>query len=104
MLIKIFQTINGKEPFIVWLEKIKDKNAQTRIRQRIRRLEENGFGDFKPLGKNLYELKLDFGPGYRVYFVKDRKVIILLYGGSKRTQEKDIQKAREIYSDYKLKS
>ncbi len=97
MLIKIFQTKNGKEPFIHWLEKIKDKNTQTRIRQRIRRLEENNSGDFKSLGGNLYELRLDFGPGYRIYCVKDKKNIILLLGGSKRTQEKDILKAREIY-------
>ncbi|MFH0739534.1 MAG: type II toxin-antitoxin system RelE/ParE family toxin [bacterium] len=103
MLIKIFQTKSGKEPFIHWLEKIKDKNAQTRIRQRIRRLEENNFGDFKPLGKNLYELRLDFGPGYRVYCAKGKEnseeIIFLLLGGSKGTQEKDILKSRKIYND-----
>ncbi len=100
MLIKVFQTKAGKEPFIDWLEKIKDKNTQTRIRQRIRRLEEDNFGDFKPLGKNLYELRLDFGPGYRVYCAKNKTtkegIIFLLLGGTKRTQEKDILKAREI--------
>ncbi|MEK7104350.1 MAG: type II toxin-antitoxin system RelE/ParE family toxin [Patescibacteria group bacterium] len=100
MLIKIFQTKNGKEPFIHWLEKIKDKNTQARIRQRIRRLEAGNFGDFKPLGKNLYELRLDFGPGYRVYCVKNKEnseeVIFLLLGGNKKTQEKDILKARKI--------
>lgn len=101
MLIKVFQTKNDKKPFIHWLEKMKDKNTQTRIRQRIRRLEEGNFGDFKPLGKNLYELRLDFGPGYRIYCAKgkenNREVIFLLSGGSKKTQQKDILKARKIY-------
>ena len=97
MDVKIFQTKNGKEPFIDWLEKIKDKFAQTRIRQRIRRIELGSLGDCRSLGKGFYEMKIDFGPGYRVYFTQKNQTITLLSGGIKKTQSKDIIKVKKQF-------
>jgi len=106
MLVKIFQTSNGKEPFIDWIEKIKNKETQSRIRQRIRRFELGNLGDFKPLGKSLYEARLDFGAGYRVYFIKTKEygkdTIFLLFGGSKKTQKKDIKKTQKLWESHIL--
>ena len=94
--IKIFQTKAGKRPFNDWLSKIKDKKDKIRIRRRVDRLQLGHYGDFKKLKKNLYELRLFFGPGYRVYFTEqNNEIILLLLGGDKKTQEKDIEKAEK---------
>ena len=85
-----------------WLKKLKDKMGKAIIRQRIDRLANGNSGDVEPIGEGCSELKIHFGPGYRVYF-KDtsKELIILLCGGDKSTQEKDIEKAKEIARAYK---
>ena len=85
-----------------WLKKLKDKVGKAIIRQRIDRLANGNLGDVEPIGEGCSELKIHFGPGYRVYF-KDtgKEIIILLCGGDKSTQQKDIEKAKEIARNYK---
>jgi putative addiction module killer protein len=84
--------------FDKWLRKLKDFRAKAKILFRIQRIESNGhFGDCKPVGDGVQELKINYAKGYRVYFKeKDGKIIFLLIGGDKSTQQKDIEKAKEI--------
>ncbi|MFC1771354.1 type II toxin-antitoxin system RelE/ParE family toxin [Candidatus Margulisiibacteriota bacterium] len=97
----IYQDNNGKEPFVEWLESIKDKTIKARIYTRLDRLETENYGECKNLGKGLYELKLKFGKGYRIYFAEEKMIILLLLGGDKSLQDKDIQKARKLLQKYK---
>jgi putative addiction module killer protein len=77
-----------------WFTALKDRKVRTRIDVRIRRLSLGNPGDVKPVGQGVSELRINFGPGYRVYFIQKRNVIvILLMGGSKATQSEDIRKA-----------
>jgi putative addiction module killer protein len=76
---------------------LKDTNAIARIVARIRRLELGNLGDVKPVGEGISELRIDYGPGYRIYFVQQgNTVVILLCGGDKRTQNKDIRTAKQM--------
>ena len=77
-----------------WFERLRDRMAKTRILLRIRRLSLGNFGDVKAVGEGVSEMRIDCGPGYRVYFVrKGEAVVVLLAGGDKRSQARDIQKA-----------
>lgn len=101
-ILKVYMDSRGKEPFIEWLESIKDQKTRSRIITRLDRLEVGNPGDFRPLGNGLFELRLSFGPGYRVYYGEDDAVIvILLMGGDKDTQSADIKKARSYWRTYK---
>jgi putative addiction module killer protein len=92
-MIEIRQT----ETYKKWFEALKDRNARMRINIRVRRLSLGNLGDVKPVGGGVSEVRIDYGPGYRVYFVQKQKlIIVLLIGGDKSTQSKDIQKAHEI--------
>lgn len=83
--------------FAEWLDRLHDIHARTRILARIERLASGNPGDAKSVGEGVSELRIDFGPGYRVYFKKQgRKVIILLAGGDKSTQAKDIKTALRL--------
>jgi putative addiction module killer protein len=100
--LKIFQDSNGKEPFVDWLESIKDAKTRSRIITRLDRLEVGNPGDYKSVGQGVFELRLHFGPGYRVYYGEDGDVlVILLMGGDKSTQEKDIVRALNYWKKYK---
>ena len=80
--------------FTEWLESLQDLQARARIQARIVRLRIGNFGDVKPMGEGVSELPIDYGPGYRLYCVqRGARLIILLAGGSKRTQDKDIKTA-----------
>ena len=90
-------TILRTETFDLWLSKLKDARAKACIIERIRSAERGNFGDCEPVGKTVSEMRIHFGPGYRVYFSRVGPVIyILLCGGVKRTQKNDIAKAHEI--------
>ena len=92
-MIEIRQT----ETYKKWFEALKDRNARMRINIRIRRLSLGNLGDVKPVGGGVSEVRIDYGPGYRVYFVqKQKRIIVLLTGGDKSTQSRDIQKAQEL--------
>ena len=89
-MIEIRQT----ELYARWFDGLRDARARARIDVRIRRLSLGNRGDVRPVGEGVSELRIDYGPGYRVYFVqRGQALIILLAGGDKRTQERDIQKA-----------
>lgn len=101
----IYETKEGNAPFERWLENLKDRKARAVIRARLDRLEYGNAGRYESVGSGVYELKIYFGPGYRVYFGEDGKVVvILLWGGDKSTQKKDIKKAREYWADYKVRT
>jgi putative addiction module killer protein len=92
-MIEVRQT----EAFARWFSRLRDRRARARIQVRIDRLEIGNPGDVKPVGGGISEMRIDDGPGYRVYFVeRGREVVILLAGGDKRTQERDIATARDL--------
>lgn len=102
MEVKIYQNSSGDEPFITWLESLRDIATRLRISKRLRRIEENNLGDVEAVGDGIYELRMHFGPGYRIYFAYvGQEVILLLGGGDKSSQTKDIQKAKQFRKDYK---
>jgi len=80
-----------------WFSKLRDRQVKARIDTRIRRLSLGNPGDVKPVGEGVSELRIDYGPGYRVYFIQRAStVIVLLAGGDKRTQQQDIKQALEL--------
>ncbi|HMM54810.1 MAG TPA: type II toxin-antitoxin system RelE/ParE family toxin [Candidatus Desulfobacillus sp.] len=97
-----YVTESGHEPVTEWLGSLKDKQAQAKIRLRLKRLEAGIFGDCEPVGSGVLELREHLGAGYRVYFGRHGKtVVILLCGGSKKTQSSDIKTARQYWADWK---
>ena len=95
-------TLIEHDSFTCWLDNLKDKSSRLRIVAHLRRMAKGNFGDHKGLGDGLSELKLDFGPGYRVYFGKEGDDIILLtFGGDKSTQSRDIDKAKRLLREWK---
>lgn len=99
--IQIYATPDGKYPFLEWLESLRDINARAKIRTRLDRVEAGNLGDYKPVGNGVCELRIDYGPGYRVYFGQvGTTIILLLCGGDKSTQEKDILQAIKYWTDY----
>jgi putative addiction module killer protein len=85
-----------------WLRKLRDPSAKARIEMRIRRLGLGNPGDVQPVGGGLSEMRIDYGPGYRVYYMQSGAVlIVLLCGGDKRTQQRDINRARSLASEWK---
>ena len=90
-------TVRETENFRKWIKGLKDKIAQSLITARIRRISSGNFGDVKPVGGNISELRIDYGPGYRVYFAqRGREIIILLCGGVKTGQARNIETAKRI--------
>src|SRR5215469_16324276 len=86
-----------------WLQGLADRRAQARIAQRLVRLQSGLFGDAKPVGGGVSELRVDYGPGYRVYFVRrGRVLIILLCGGDKRSQRRDIVRAKTLAAELEV--
>ncbi len=92
---------NGKVPFAEWLDSLRDRRVRLRIKLRLDRVEEGNLGDYRSVGEGVFELRIDYGPGYRVYFGQiGLSIVLLLCGGDKSTQEKDISKAKEYWADY----
>ena len=89
--------VRQTEVFSKWLRELRDRQARARIQTRIDRLQLGLAGDVKPVGEGVSELRIDYGPGYRVYFIRrGRELVILLAGGDKRTQGRDIKTAIEL--------
>jgi putative addiction module killer protein len=92
-MFEIRQTLNFK----AWLDDLRDPATSSRIITRITRLELGLFGDVKPIGNGVSELRMDFGPGYRMYFKRHgQTIILLLCGGDKKTQKRDIERAKQL--------
>jgi putative addiction module killer protein len=93
---------DGSCPFEDWMNSLRDKRARARIRTRIARVRLGNLGKCESVGGGVLELKIDYGPGYRVYFGQvEAKLVILLCGGDKSSQSEDIRKAIEYWEDYK---
>lgn len=90
------------DAFDEWLEDLRDERAKGRIVQRLVRLAAGNPGDVKPVGEGVSELRINYGPGYRVYYLQHgEEIIVLLCGGDKSTQDRDIRKAKEIAEDWR---
>lgn len=89
--------------FVAFVEALTDTRAYSQVIRTIRKMENDLFGDFKPAGGHgLMESRIDYGPGYRIYYLRrGADIVVLLIGGDKRTQKRDIQKARELARHWK---
>ena len=103
--LQYYQTADYRLPFAEWLAALKDKQALARIRARLARLIDGNFGDAEAIGGGVSELRIHWGPGYRVYFGRlGETVILLLCAGDKRTQDRDIERAKDYFKDYKARA
>ena len=101
-MLRIYVTRDGKRPFEEWIHTLKDVGAQGRILARLERVRLGLPGDCKSLGEGVAELRVDVGPGYRVYFGQDgRSIVVLLCGESKARQRRDIAAAKMFWKDYR---
>jgi putative addiction module killer protein len=97
-----YQRADGREPFSEWLTTLRDKTAAARIRIRLRQVEADNFGDCEPVGEGVIELCVHIGPGYRIYCGRyGRAIVILICGGDKSTQARDIKRAKELWAEWK---
>ena len=97
----VFAEKDGNEPFTQWLYDLKDSVGRKRILIRITRLEQGNYGDCEPVGEGVSELRMFFGPGYRVYFGEDAEnIVVLLCGGDKGSQQQDIKEAKANWQEY----
>lgn len=100
--LEYYLTETGKRPFKDWLEGLKDIVARQKVRIRLDRVRLGNLGKNRSVGEGVYELKIGYGPGYRVYYGLDKKtVVLLLLGGDKSSQRKDITHARTYWEDHK---
>jgi putative addiction module killer protein len=102
--VRRYQIAEGEVPLSDWLDGLRDGRARARIVARLDRLGVGLLGDWRSVGEGVRELRIDYGPGYRVYYGQDGEALILLLcGGDKRTQVKDIEKAHGYWKDYKAR-
>jgi putative addiction module killer protein len=96
-------TVRQSQEFQDWLDGLKDIKAQLRIVARLRLAEAGNLGDWKPVGNKVSEMRIAFGPGYRLYFTKHQNIlIVMLAGGDKSTQARDIKRAQKILQQLEL--
>lgn len=100
-----YLTDAGRDLYQEWLDRLKDRAAKARITMRINRMAVGAFGDCKPAREGVWELRIDHGPGYRVYYAQaGKRLVLLLLGGDKRNQQADIEKAIECWNDYQRRT
>jgi len=93
---------SGKAPFLLWLYSLRDKMAVYRIRARLDRVVLGNFGTVEPVGDGVWEIKIDHGPGYRIYYaISGKDVVLLLVGGDKSAQQRDIETAKSYWKQQK---
>ena len=96
-----YVTEDGKNVFRSWIRRLKDNTARARIRVRLNRIRLGNFGDCKPVGEGVSEIRIDYGAGYRIYFGRSElTVVILLCGGTKKKQSEDIKRAQKYWAAY----
>lgn len=96
-----YVTEANQDPYQEWLDGLRDRSARVAIQRRVDRLVLGNFGDHKACRDGVWELRIDFGPGYRIYYSQSgKKIVLLLRGGSKRTQASDIDQAVNYWQDY----
>ena len=102
MEVREYASRDGKTPFTDWLKKLRDRIACQKIHVQIDRLRLGNTGDYKSLGDGIYELRIHYGPGYRIYYGKEaNKIILLLCGGNKASQRQDVNLAKQYWKDYR---
>ena len=100
--VQTYETQEGDVPFESWIEDLRDRNARARLRKRIKRVESGALGDYRFVGDGVFEFKIDYGPGYRIYAARvGLTILILLCGGDKGTQGQDIVQAKKFLADFK---
>lgn len=100
--LRVLETKEGRIPFVEWLGQLRDKVAIRRIEARLYRASVGNFGDWKAIGEGVCEMRVDFGPGYRVYYaLHEDAIIVLLVGGDKSSQSQDIELALQIWKENK---
>ena len=102
-LIEVYSNTDGKMPFNDWLDWLKNKRSRSEVNRRIERAKAGNFGDHKSVGNDVYEMRITYGPGYRIYYAlleKQNSILLLLCGGDKSTQVEDVRKAKEYFQDY----
>ena len=100
--IEYYKTEDGTAPFKEWLAALRDVSGRAKIRIRLDRARMGNFGDHKLIDEGIWELRVDYGPGYRVYFAKEgHRLILLLIGGAKNSQKKDIAQASSYLQDHR---
>ncbi|MBI1731795.1 MAG: type II toxin-antitoxin system RelE/ParE family toxin [Gammaproteobacteria bacterium] len=100
-----YKTVAGRKPFVEWVECLKDARTRAKVDMRLYRIELGNFGDTRSVGEGVMELRIDWGPGYRVYYAcMGRVVVLLLCGGNKNTQFEDIERAKRYFKDYKARA
>ena len=104
-VVLVYSRSDGREPFTQWLRGLRDGKTRNRIRQRIARVRLGNFGDARSVGEGVHELRIQFGPGFRIYFGHEGDaVVILICGGDKGTQARDIERAHDYWRDYRSRS
>ena len=100
--LEIYRDPNGQAPYTEWFESIRDLKMRARIQARLDRIESGNLGDYKSVGDDVFELRFQFGPGYRVYFGQiGNTIVLLLWGGDKSSQSRDIKRAKTYWQEYK---
>ncbi len=103
--VRLYARLDGVEPFSQWIEGLRDASTRFRIRDRISRIRAGNFGDFRSVGGGVQELRIPLGAGIRVYFGRqDDSTVILLCGGDKSTQVRDIRRAQLYWQDFRSRS
>ncbi len=105
MDVRHYLTVAGEDPFQDWLDTLQDLKARVAILRRVDRLALGSLGDHKFCGEGVWELRIDLGPGYRVYYaLQGKRIVLLLCGGSKRTQQPDIRRAIRYWQDFQQRA
>ena len=103
--LRVYVTKNGHSPFNDWLKGLRDLRARARVDIRLNRVRLGNLGDYVSIGDGVFELRIFYGPGYRVYYSQERdNVILLLLGGTKGTQKRDIQIAKAYLANYRKRN
>ncbi|MBI5299610.1 MAG: type II toxin-antitoxin system RelE/ParE family toxin [Deltaproteobacteria bacterium] len=100
--VEFYVTAKGKMPFRDWLESLRDIKGRAQVNKRLRYVELGNLGEYNTVGQGVYEMKIHFGPGYRIYFgMEGQRLVILLCGGDKSNQFKDIKLAHEYWAEWR---
>ena len=100
-----YQMADGRDPFKEWLANLADRQARARVAVRVQRMAAGNFGEHKPLSDGVWELRIDHGPGYRVYYAQaGQRVLLVLIGGDKRRQQADIETAVRYWQDWQRRN
>ncbi len=100
--IEVYEAPDGKAPFDTWFLSLRDKKTKAIIRKRLARVRLGNFGDRKAISEGVSELRIDFGPGFRIYYaLHEKTVVLLLTAGDKSSQSKDIKRAIEYWQDFR---